>query len=112
YGFGLIMEMDPERRRRVCLWIGLSATVLFLAIASILALRQPEGANNQAFIYRLLNQRKYPASQLYILMTLGPTIALVPYAEKAKGWLARVFKVFGRVPFFYFLLHLPLISLS
>jgi hypothetical protein len=60
-------------------------------------------------LFQVLNQRKYPASPLYLLMTLGPPIALLPLAEKARGWLARVLEDFGRVPMFYYLLHIPLI---
>ncbi len=33
-------------------------------------------------------------------MTLGPVIALIPYAEKASGWLARALCTIGRVPLF------------
>jgi len=46
------------------------------------------------------------------MMTLGPLIALVPFAEKARGWMANVLVVFGRVPMFYYLLHIPLIHIS
>jgi len=64
------------------------------------------------FIFRLLNQQKYPASQLYLLMTLGPAIALIPLAEKASGWIGKTLTIFCRVPFFYYLLHIPLIHIS
>jgi hypothetical protein len=60
-------------------------------------------------LFQVLNQRKYPASQLYLLMTLGPPIALLPLAETTRGRLARVLEDFGRVPLFYYLLHIPLI---
>ena len=80
-------------------------------IGSILSVdKEPD--NEMPFLLRLLNQRKYPASQLYLLMTLGPMIALVPYAEKVKGWLANVLVIFGRVPMFYYLLHIPLIHIQ
>ena len=42
-------------------------------------------------------------------MTLGPTIALLPVAERMHGWLADALATFGRVPMFYYLLHIPLI---
>jgi hypothetical protein len=42
-------------------------------------------------------------------MTLGPTIALLPLAERARGWLADALATFGRVPMFYYLLHIPVI---
>ena len=45
-------------------------------------------------------------------MTLGPLITLVPFVEKAKGWLANVLSMFSRIPMFYYLLHIPLIHVS
>jgi hypothetical protein len=60
-------------------------------------------------VLAFLNTSKYPASFLFLLMTLGPTIALVPVLESARGRLARWLTVFGRVPMFYYLLHIPLI---
>jgi uncharacterized membrane protein len=112
YGFGLIMMMEEKRRRKLCLTIGLSFIALFLVIGSILILKKPAQENEPAFIFRLLNQNKYPASPLFLLMTLGPLIALIPLAEKTKGWLANVLSIFGKVPMFYYLMHILLIHLS
>ena len=42
-------------------------------------------------------------------MTLGPTIALLPLAERARGPIGRVLAVFGRVPLFDYLLDIPAI---
>ena len=107
YVFGVILLREPEVRRRACLRIGLASTIAFLVVAAaVVALNR-----NTAMpaLFQVLNQRKYPASQLYLLMTLGPPIALLPLAERAQGWLARVLEDFGRVPMFYYLLHIPLI---
>lgn len=114
YGFGLIMLMEPARRRRICLTIGLGAIAVFIIGGSTLvALHKPGDNDNKIpFLFKLLNQRKYPASTWYLLMTLGPPIALIPFAGKARGWLARVLTAIGRVPLFYYLLHIPLIHLS
>ncbi|MDX2045269.1 MAG: heparan-alpha-glucosaminide N-acetyltransferase domain-containing protein [Chitinophagaceae bacterium] len=112
YAFGMILQMEPARRNKICLRIGLSAIALFLITGSIIVLNKPASPDAPPFILRLLNQNKYPASQLYLLMTLGPLIALVPFAEKAKGWLAAALEVFGKVPMFYYLLHIPLIHIS
>jgi hypothetical protein len=60
-------------------------------------------------LLRLLNQTKYPASQVYLMMNLGPIIALLPWAERVHGWAVNIFLVFGRAPLFYYLLHIPLI---
>jgi uncharacterized membrane protein len=110
YCFGRILLMDPVRRRKWCLGIGVLAVAAFIIASTIITLRGHE--DNRAFIYRFLDQRKYPPSILYLLMTLGPVIALMPFAERVKGRIADVFIVFGRVPLFYYLIHIPLIHLA
>jgi uncharacterized membrane protein len=112
YGFGLLLTREPAFRRKLCLWIGLSAIALFLIAGTVVIYTGPPYQGKMPFIFRLLGQQKYPPSQLYLLMTLGPLIALTPFAERARGWLARVLTIFGRVPFFYYLLHIPLIHLT
>jgi len=112
YGFGLILQREPASRRKWCLITGLSLTALFLVVGTIRLLTHPAPADAPPALFRLLNQTKYPASPLYLLMTLGPLIALLPAAEKAKGWIARILATFGRVPLFYYLLHIPLIHVA
>ena len=109
YAFGTIMLREPAERRRFCLWIGLLATALFLVLGSLAVILQPAPANAPPALFRLLNQQKYPASQLFLLMTLGPVIALLPLAERMRGWFVEMLTTFGRVPLFYYLLHIPVI---
>jgi len=104
YGFGEILERPPERWRRPVLVLGVAATLLFVANAVLTM-----GAGDQPAYIRLLNQQKYPASVPFLLMTLGPALALLPLADRARGPVARVLQTFGRVPFFFYLLHIPLI---
>ena len=110
YGIGPLFRLDPARRRRICLWIGRTAIALYLVIGSIFAAHLP--GSKLPFLLRLLNQRKYPASPLFLLMTLGPLVAVLPWAERARGWLSRILLVFGRVPLFFYLLHIPTIHLG
>jgi hypothetical protein len=112
YGFGLIAAMDQDARRRWCVRIGLGAVALFLTIAIPVAVSQRASPDGPPFLFGILAQNKYPASQLFLLMTLGPAIALLPPADRARGWLARVFETFGRVPMFYYLLHIPAIHVA
>lgn len=106
YAFGAILTRAPAERDRLCLKIGLAATALFVVGAGLqVMLRPAEGP----LLFRFLGQQKYPASQLFLLMTLGPMIALLPMAERARGWFWQGIRTFGRVPLFYYLLHIPLI---
>jgi uncharacterized membrane protein len=109
YAFGAILLRKPAERRRLCLTIGLSATAVFIVAAGLSVLLSAPAEGGPPTLIRMLNQRKYPASQLFLLMTLGPTIAFLPLLESARGAVARFFETFGRVPMFYYLLHIPLI---
>jgi uncharacterized membrane protein len=118
YAFGKVLTLEPERRTRWCLAIGLGATALFLVLRGFnlygdprpwTTVAQPNGPPPLPALLALLNTNKYPASLLFLLMTLGPTIALLPLLEHARGAVARFIAVFGRVPFFYYVLHIPLI---
>jgi len=109
YGFGTIVVRAPEQRHRLYLQIGLGATALYAIIAAIFVATHPAPNGGPPALLRALNQNKYPASQLFLMMTLGPTIALLPLAERARGWVARAVTTVGRVPMFYYLLHIPLI---
>lgn len=117
FGFGLLMEGNEAERRRRLLRIGLGMTALFLAVATTIALVSGSGGGEEGgaarggapLWMRILNQQKYPASQLFLLMTLGPAIALLPLVENAKGFVARALEMFGRVPMWYYLMHIAVI---
>ena len=112
YAFGAILTREPSQRRRLCLGIGLSATALFVVFVGVFMAFGPGGDEDGPAIFRALNPPKYPASQPFLLMTLGPMIALLPSAERARGPIAGMFETFGRVPMFYYLLHIPLIHVT
>jgi uncharacterized membrane protein len=107
YGFGAIMVREPAERDRLCLRIGLAAMAVFVVVAGALAATKT--GDNRPFLFRLLDQNKYRDSQLFLLMTLGPAVAVLPYAGRARGWMSGALAAFGRVPMFYYLLHIPLI---
>jgi uncharacterized membrane protein len=60
-------------------------------------------------VLSFLDTAKYPPSLCFLLMTLGPALMALPLAERARGPLADVLRTFGRVPLFFWLLHVPLI---
>jgi uncharacterized membrane protein len=62
-------------------------------------------------VMAFLNTLKYPPSLDYILMTLGPALMLLACLEHLRPGtlLGRVLLVYGRVPLFYYLVHVYLI---
>ena len=112
YAFGTIMTFEAERRRKLCLRLGISTTALFVVVAGVVVATQPARPDAPPAILRMLNQRKYPASPLFLMMTLGPILTFLPFAERMRGRIASILATFGRVPMFYYLLHIPLIHAS
>jgi uncharacterized membrane protein len=111
YAFGAVLGWEDGRRRRACLLIGLGATLMFLVLRAFNLYGDPRpwGQSPMPALLSFLNTTKYPASLLFLLMTLGPTVALLSLLEHARGRVAGFLTVFGRVPLFYYLLHIPLI---
>jgi uncharacterized membrane protein len=112
YGFGAVLTLEPARRDRLCYAIGGAGTALFLLLRGFNLYGDPRPwttGTPMSAVLAFLNTTKYPASLSFLLMTLGPTIALMPVLERARGRVARWLTVFGRVPFFFYLLHIPLI---
>jgi uncharacterized membrane protein len=119
YAFGKILTLEPAQRKRLCLAIGLSAIGLFLVLRGFNLYGDPRpwhaaaqgwnGAPPMPALFAFLNTTKYPASLSFLLMTLGPIIALIPLLEGLGGAFARRIILFGRVPFFFYMLHIPLI---
>ena len=63
-------------------------------------------------IFSFMDPQKYPPSLAYLLMTLGPIFIILALLETSKKTLlSRVLMVFGRVPFFFYILHIYFIHL-
>ena len=119
YAFGKILLLESTQRTRLCLTIGLVAIALFLVLRGFnlygdprpwhLSVQHQDSSPGMPALLSFLNCTKYPASLDFLLMTLGPIIALMPMLETARGTVARTIALFGRVPFFFYVLHIPLI---
>lgn len=116
YGFGALLLLERDKRRRWLLGLGVALTLIFIILRATNAYGDPKpwsAQKNLLFtIFSFVNTEKYPPSLLFLLMTLGPSIASLAFFDREPGRLARPIIVFGRVPLFYYVLHLPLIHLT
>lgn len=110
--FGRVILREPADRRRSALQIGLAATIAFLAIRAVNIYGDPQRWSH-AFpgmtVLSFLRCTKYPPSLDFLLMTLGPALLLLACFDRLHFSNTNPLMVFGRVPLFYFLIHLFLI---
>lgn len=108
-----IKSMSVLKRKKILISIGFISILLFIVIRFINIYGDPvpwSAHNTPAFtIMSFLNLTKYPPSLLYILVTLGPALLFLALAEKPLNRFTGIISIFGRVPLFYYLLHLYLI---
>jgi uncharacterized membrane protein len=114
-GFVFSAHYNPEKRMKLLLLIGFIALELFFFLRTINMYGNSSHWTNQknvAFsLLSFLNVTKYPPSLLYTLVTLGPAVVFLALADKPLNSFTRKIAVFGRVPFFYYVIHFFLIHL-
>ena len=117
YCFGSLYDssFDAQKRKRLLNSLGLGSLALFFILIAFNTYGDPVQWTNYSdtskTLMSIFNVSKYPPSLLYLLITLGCSLLFLANAEKLKGKVVNFFCVFGRVPFFYYILHLYLIHL-
>ena len=113
YALGGILRWERAERRRILLWIGGAETLAFILIRASNLYGDPGKWTVQKdalfTVLSFLNCTKYPPSLLFLLMTLGPALIALALFDREAGRFAKPILVIGRVPLFFYLLHLPLI---
>jgi uncharacterized membrane protein len=113
--FGTLYKHDfpAEQRRRWLLSTGMAVTLLFLLLRGFNLYGEPrEWDMHTSPVFTLLsflNTTKYPPSLHFLLMTMGPALIFLALTEPLRDRLPRPLIVFGRVPFFFYVLHLYVI---
>jgi uncharacterized membrane protein len=113
YAFGPLLMRDSTTKRKWLLVLGICSIALFVVLRSTNLYGDPHPWSSQKNIlftaFSFVNCQKYPPSLCYLLMTLGPALLLLAVFDRGTPKLLKPLLVFGRVPLFYYLLHLPLI---
>jgi len=115
YGLGQIYGWPSARRKAFLLPLGMGLTAAFFILRAINRYGDPQpwaAQKSAAFtIVSFLNTTKYPPSLLYLLMTLGPALLFLWAVDADTPQWLRPALIIGKVPLFYYLLHIPLIHL-
>jgi uncharacterized membrane protein len=113
YGLGQIYNWDADRRRSFLLRLGLVLCLAFLVIRGLNTYGDPALWTPQKTevytVLSFLNTTKYPPSLLFLMMTLGPALVFLWHVDHGTPRILRPALVIGRVPLFYYVLHLSLI---
>lgn len=107
-------------RKKTFLLLGSALIILFIFLRLIIGYGDSqvwELNSEQHPMLSLLNTSKYPPSLQYLCMTLGPGLIVLAFLENVNtgrplSTLFRWCENFGRVPMFFYLLHLPVINMG
>lgn len=115
YCFGAFYTKKVEAafRKKYLVTLGVVAIALFIMLRGINRYGDMSPWMMQRTtiltICSFFNASKYPPSLMYTLMTLGPALIVLAFIEKPLNKLGKIIIVFGRVPLFFYILHLFLI---
>ena len=113
YGFGTLLLREPVVRRRWMAGLGTAMIAVFILLRFGNFYGDPvpwSPQKNALFtVLSFVHCEKYPPSLCYLLMTLGPTLLALAWFDRGTPALLKPLLVFGRVPLFFYLLHIPLI---
>jgi uncharacterized membrane protein len=106
-------DFDAPRRKKILITTGSAMIVLFVLIRLSNGYGDPlkwsEQVSGWRTILSFLNVNKYPPSLLYTLVMLGPALIVLALIENIRNGFISFVTVFGRVPFFYYVIHFYLI---
>ena len=115
YGLGPVFAWPAERRRRFLVQAGVAITVGFVVLRALNVYGDPRPWTPQASslftALSFINTNKYPPSLLFLMMTLGPSLPLLRAVDGGTPRLLRPALIIGRVPLFYYILHVVVIHL-
>jgi uncharacterized membrane protein len=116
YGFGAMMLLPREVRRRSVMKLGLALTALFVVIRAVDVYGDSHHWSRQSSalftVLSFIDTTKYPPSLDYLLMTIGPALVFLSLMDRDLPAIWKPIQTIGRVPMFFYLLHIPLIHAS
>lgn len=108
-------KFTAEQRRKILTFTGFGLIVLFIVVRYSNAYGDPVKWSTQKnglfTLFSFINVNKYPPSLLYICITIGPALVFLSFIEGVQNKFTNIMRTYGRVAFFYYILHLYLVHL-
>lgn len=116
YCFGkLYTSFEGKARKKMLIGLGLGLIVLFAIVRATNLYGDPDPWSTQKNSFytflSFMKVHKYPPSLLYMCATIGPALIFLAFTDKVRNGLTRFITVYGRVPFFYYILHFFLLHI-
>lgn len=117
YGIGRVFlpDVSAAKRKQVLITSGLAMVGIFFVLRAVNQYGDPRSwqafPTLQQTIFSFMNVAKYPPSLMYTCITIGPGLLMLAAFEHARGRFAQVCRVYGSVPFFYYIIHFYTIHL-
>lgn len=114
YAMGKLYQPDvlPAVRKKKLLLIGSAMIMVFVVLRLINEYGDPfhwsTQRNTLSSFLSFMNVHKYPPSIMYACITIGPGILFLAISEEWTGKLSSIIRVYGSVPFFYYIAHIYL----
>lgn len=101
---------DVQLRKKYLLYAGVGAIALFFIVRGInvygdLSPWAVQDTTTKT-VMSFFKVSKYPPSLSFLLITLGPAFLFLLGMENVKNRFTNFLLVFGRVPFFYYIIHI------
>ncbi|MEO6541368.1 MAG: heparan-alpha-glucosaminide N-acetyltransferase domain-containing protein [Ferruginibacter sp.] len=111
----IFTDVEAEKRNKILLWMGIGALLFFIAMRAIGIYGDPLAWTTQKSWWRtffsFMNVQKYPPSLLFMCATIGTSLIFLALVKNTSGRISKIISVYGRVPFFYYILHFYLLHI-
>jgi uncharacterized membrane protein len=108
-------KFSSAQRKSILTIIGLGLILFFIGLRYINIYGDPvpwtHQENTLLTVLSFLKIHKYPASLLYMCITIGTALVALSFFDDIKNGFTKVMLVYGRTALFYYIVHIYLIHL-
>jgi len=116
YLFGPVTKLARVVRKKIFLFTGLGLLLFGFILRYFNVYGDPYFWNPsdslEITVMSFIHFTKYPPSLIYLSVLIGVAMVLLSLFDRDLGEWSNPLRVFGQVPFFFYVLHIPLLHLA